>query len=323
MSYKKLELKLYSNIKSIPVEWLWYPYIPFGKITLIQGDPGEGKSTMIMALIAALSSGTSTPDGKEIDKPLRIIYQCSEDGVADTIKPRLEKCGANCENIAFVDEDIDPLSLDDDRFRDAIIDFRARVLVIDPFQAYVGEGTNIADAVKIRKIMHRLSLWASAYDCAVILVGHLNKREGSKELYRALGSVDVVAAARSVLQVGRISDDSTTRYVRQIKNSLAPLAPGAVFDINPTDGFQWVECDPVNNDWFYTDNTPGISKEEQAVYELKDLLKNGPVEASDIEEHFIMKGISMRTVYKTKAAIGVRSFRKGRAWYWALSNVDE
>ena len=141
MSDKKLELKLYSNIKSIPVEWLWYPYIPFGKITLIQGDPGEGKSTMMMGLVAALSSGTKTPDGKEIDNPIHVIYQCSEDGVADTIKPRLEKCGANCENIAFVDEDIDPLSLDDERFRDAIIDFRARVLVIDPFQAYVGEGS--------------------------------------------------------------------------------------------------------------------------------------------------------------------------------------
>jgi len=99
-------LTLYSDVKAVPVRWLWYPYIAIGKITLLQGDPGDGKSTMMMNLIAELSKGGATPDGKALGRPQRIIYQCSEDGACDTIKPRLESCGADCRNIAFINEEI-------------------------------------------------------------------------------------------------------------------------------------------------------------------------------------------------------------------------
>ena len=78
---------------------VWYPFIAIGKITLLQGDPGDGKSTMMMNLIAELSTGGKTPDGCKIGAPQKVIYQCSEDGVSDTIKPRLERCGADCKKI--------------------------------------------------------------------------------------------------------------------------------------------------------------------------------------------------------------------------------
>lgn len=81
----------YSNVSTKPVEWLWYPYIPFGKLTIIQGDPGEGKSTFVLNLIALLTKGLSMPDGYPVQTPGVAIYQCAEDGVADTIKPRLEQ----------------------------------------------------------------------------------------------------------------------------------------------------------------------------------------------------------------------------------------
>lgn len=86
-------LTLYSEVQSTDVRWLWYPFIAIGKITLLQGDPGDGKSTMMMNLIAELSTGGKTPDGCKIGAPQKVIYQCSEDGVSDTIKPRLERCG--------------------------------------------------------------------------------------------------------------------------------------------------------------------------------------------------------------------------------------
>lgn len=89
-------LTLYSEVQSTDVRWLWYPFIAIGKITLLQGDPGDGKSTMMMNLIAELSTGGKTPDGCKIGAPQKVIYQCSEDGVSDTIKPRLERCGADC-----------------------------------------------------------------------------------------------------------------------------------------------------------------------------------------------------------------------------------
>ena len=132
------QLKLYSNIVETYVEWLWYPYIPFGKITLLQGDPGCGKSTLMMSIIAAISTGMPTPNGVRTPHPMNSIYQCSEDGVSDTIKPRLMAAGANCDKVAFLDEEINPLTLDDEQLRKAISDFNAKLVVIDPIQAYLG-----------------------------------------------------------------------------------------------------------------------------------------------------------------------------------------
>ena len=126
-------LTLYSDVTAMPVNWLWQPYIAIGKITLLQGDPGSGKSSMMMNLIAELSKGGSAPDGRAFGIPQRIIYQCSEDGAKDTIKPRLLAAGADCSNIAFIDEEVySGLTLDDERIREAITEWRPRLLVIDP-----------------------------------------------------------------------------------------------------------------------------------------------------------------------------------------------
>lgn len=214
-------LTLYSEVQSTDVRWLWYPFIAIGKITLLQGDPGDGKSSMMMNLIAELSTGGKTPDGCKIGAPQKVIYQCSEDGVSDTIKPRLERCGADCGKIAFINEEVyNGLTLDDERIRQAIIEFRPRLVVIDPIQAYLGSDSDLQIAGRARKLMRRLGMWAAGYDCAIVLIGHLNKKEGSKGLYRSLGSIDVVAAARSVLQVERDTENPDIRIVHQIKTVL-------------------------------------------------------------------------------------------------------
>ena len=200
------KLKLYSGVTETAVDWLWYPFIPYGKLTLLQGDPGCGKSTLMMNLIAAASSGNCSPDGKKLKKPLHVIYQCSEDGISDTIKPRLLNAGADCNNVAFLDEETDWITLNDEKIRRAIADFNAKLLVIDPVQAYLGE-TDIASAAAMRKVLRQLAAWAAMYDCAVVLIGHLNKKQSSKDLYRGLGSIDLVAAARSVLHIERLPED--------------------------------------------------------------------------------------------------------------------
>ena len=162
-------LTLYSEVQSTDVRWLWYPFIAIGKITLLQGDPGDGKSTMMMNLIAELSTGGKTPDGCKIGVPQKVIYQCSEDGVSDTIKPRLERCGADCGKIAFINEEVyNGLTLDDERIRQAIIEFRPRLVVIDPIQAYLGSDSDLQIAGRARKLMRRLGMWAAGYDCTEI-----------------------------------------------------------------------------------------------------------------------------------------------------------
>lgn len=193
-------LQLYSEVESKDLEWLWYPYIPSGKITILQGDPGCGKSTLILNLIASLTTGRKLPGAEKAGETIKVIYQCSEDSAADTIKPRLMKAGADCSKVAFIKEEDSILSLEDDRIRAAIVEFGAKMIVIDPVQAYMGD-SDLSNANSIRKIMRRLSMLAEVYNCAVVLVGHLNKKETSKDLYRSLGSIDIIAAARSVLQV--------------------------------------------------------------------------------------------------------------------------
>ena len=269
-------LTLYSDVQATSVRWLWYPFIAVGKITLLQGDPGDGKSTMMMHLIAALSKGGTLPDGKIIGMPQRAIYQCSEDGISDTIKPRLEKCGADCRNVAFINEETySGLTLDDERIRQAIIEFRPRLVVIDPIQAYLGSDSDLQIAGRARRLMQRLGMWASMYDCAIVLIGHLNKKEGTKGLYRSLGSIDVVAAARSVLQVERDAEKSDIRIVRQIKNSLAPSDGEIKFSITAEQGFKWLECE-IKQDPSAEPETPVFeSKSEKAAYLVKKLLSGG------------------------------------------------
>lgn len=297
-----------------------YPFIAIGKITLLQGDPGDGKSTMMMNLIAELSTGGKTPDGCKIGAPQKVIYQCSEDGVSDTIKPRLERCGADCKKIAFINEEVyNGLTLDDERIRQAIIEFRPRLVVIDPIQAYLGSDSDLQIAGRARKLMRRLGMWAAGYDCAIVLIGHLNKKEGSKGLYRSLGSIDVVAAARSVLQVERDAENPDIGIVHQIKNSLAPTAEDIRFSISADKGFRWLECRPQPFENQQSDTEPKFDTEQQkAVYWIKHFLEKGDMSANEMYCRLDNEGISRRVARMVKTEMGIHCYQKKRRWYWSV-----
>lgn len=322
-------ITLYGEVKTETVTWLWYPYIAIGKVTLLQGDPGDGKSTMMMHLIAEVSKGGKTPDGFQYGRPHKVIYQCSEDGVGDTIKPRLENCGADCWNVAFINEEVhDGLTLDDERIRQAIESYKPRMVVIDPIQAYIGSDSDLQIAVRARRLMRRLGLWASTYNCAIVLIGHMNKREGTKGLYRSLGSIDIVAAARSVLQVDRDEEDSDIRIVHQIKNSLAPLGAEICFEIRPDTGFQWLKDgvlqshaspDPVPVSQELNLDLPR-NKHELAALVIQRLLANGDVDAKTVKAELSKYRVGEKTMQEVKADLGIRSYRKMRVWYWTMDN---
>lgn len=313
-------LTLYSEVESSPVRWLWYPCIAIGKITLLQGDPGDGKSTMMMNLIAEITTGGAFPDGKPLEQPQRVIYQCSEDGVADTIKPRLEEQGADCSKVAFINEEVNSgLTLDDERIRDAIVAFRPRLVVIDPIQAYLSSDSDLQIAGKARRLMQHLGMWAATYDCAIVLIGHLNKKEGIKGLYRSLGSIDVVAAARSVLQIERDAENMDIRVVHQIKNSLGPDGSKISFSITEDYGFQWLDsisesCDEKQE----VQTLEYKTKTEMACALLKQYLVKGDMASKEIYERLGEAGISRRTIAETKRVLGIQSYRKMRQWYWTL-----
>lgn len=258
------ELKLINmdTVEVEQIEWLLYPFIPYGKVTIIQGDPGEGKTTMVLQIIAKLTRGEtilpadSTKDKRididsesdmvdaeniennastqHLEAPVNVIYQTAEDGLGDTIKPRLLAAGADCTKVMVIDDSEQPLTMADVRLEEAIVQTKARMVVLDPIQGFLGSEVDMHRANEIRPLMKRIAVLAEKYHCAIILIGHMNKNSNGKSSYRGLGSIDFQAAARSVLIVGRIKDEPEVRVVCHTKSSLAPEGKAIAFRLDKT-----------------------------------------------------------------------------------------
>jgi RecA-family ATPase len=218
---KNVELKILTveEIEAEPVKWLWEPYVALGKITLIGGDGGVGKSTMLQSIAADLTRGAFW-GASDITEPCAVIYQNAEDNYPDTIKPNLERFGADCSRIHVIDESEHPLSLSDPRLEEAIMRTSAKLAILDPLQGYC-IGPDIHSVNGMRPLMKHLGEVAERTKCAIVLVSHLNKNGGVK--YRNLGSVDIYAAVRSVLTVGKLPLDETMRAIVHTKSNLSPL----------------------------------------------------------------------------------------------------
>jgi len=139
MAYSKEELKLIrmNEVEATAINWLWFPYIPYGKITVVQGDPGDGKTTVVLAIAAAVTMGLPLPESKSAAEPMTVIFQTAEDGLSDTVKPRLVQSGADCGRVIVIDESEKELSLSDFRIEQAIVQTGAKLFIIDPLQAYL------------------------------------------------------------------------------------------------------------------------------------------------------------------------------------------
>lgn len=313
----ELKLIAMSEIEREDVKWLWYPYIPQGKVTIIQGDPGEGKTTLALALAAQLTKGEPLPGGELCCEPINVIYQTAEDGLGDTIRPRLEDLGADCSRVLVIDESEQELTLSDERLEQAIRKTGAGLAVLDPIQAYLG-GIDMHRANEVRPIFKRLCLTAERTGCAVVLIGHMNKMQGAKSSYRGLGSIDFQAAARSVLVVGRMKDEPSIRIMAQCKSSLAPEGKSIAFELNPETGFQWKGYCETTVEELLSGRGSLVSKTTQAENLLKELLSDGDVASEEITEQAKELEISNRTVKIAKQNLGVKSFRKGDKWYSSL-----
>lgn len=315
----KLELVRMSEIELQDVKWLWEPYIPFGKITIIQGNPGEGKTTLALRLAAACSTGTSFASCN-IDEPFNVIYQTAEDGLGDTVKPRLIEAGADEDRVFNIVENDEALSLLDERIERAIIKTDAKLMILDPIQGYIGEKIDINRANEIRNVLKRVALVAERTGCAIVLVGHLNKAQGSNSAYRGLGSIDFRAAARSVLLVGRLKNDKNVRVIVHDKSSLAPEGKSVAFNLGNDDGFYWLEgYDDISSDELLcgVSNETKTAKAEELI---RDALDDGrEVAAEEIFRMAKSKNISERTVNLAKKNIdGLKTVKRNSKWYWYI-----
>lgn len=314
-------VEFYSNVKASEVEWIWYPYIPCGKITMLQGDPGEGKSTLIIHIASILTKGGYLPDGQKIKKPEMVIYQCSEDGKGDTIKPRLEQAGADCNRVAFIKEDNGELTLEDERIKNAIIQIGAKMVVLDPIQAFIGHNGNMANAVKMRETLSKLSKVAEETNCAIILVGHMTKTNGGKQIYRGLGSIDIAATARSILMVSRDKEDPWKRYMFPVKSSLAPEGEPIGFELDKEKGFHWIGKCQIDIEELLTVER-STAKKDIAIKYLQTMLATEDLPSTYIYEKMKEYGISKRTVQEAKKIAEIKAYKKGKNWYCHMEVED-
>ena len=313
-----VEIIRMSEVDTQTVEWLWEPYIPFGKVTIVQGNPGEGKTTFALRLAAACTNRKPFPH-MAVHEPFNVIYQTAEDGLGDTIKPRLMEAEADLDRILVIDESKQGLSLSDERIERAIRQTGARLIILDPIQAYVGEKTDMNKANEIRPMFRRLAEIAERTGCAVILIGHLNKAAGGQSAYRGLGSIDFRAAARSVLLIGRVKREPNVRVIVHDKSSLAAEGKPIAFCLDPETGFSWIgEYDITADELLSGAGGNTATKTEQAERLILDLLADGKELASeDLVKAAAEAGISERTVQNAKRNMGgvLGARRVGGQWY--------
>lgn len=294
-----------SDVELTPVDWLWKPYLPFGKLSVLQGNPGEGKTYFAMHLAAACTNGKLLPNMERLE-PFNVIYQTAEDGLGDTVKPRLIEAGADLDRVLVIDDSDVQLTLSDERIEKAIIENNARLVIIDPIQAYLGADVDMNRANEVRPIFMRLGQVAQRTGCAILLIGHLNKAAGMQSLQRGLGSIDIAAAVRSVMFIGKLKHDPTMRILTHEKSSLAPPGVSLAFSLGDEGGFRWVgEYDITADEMLSGIEPQRETKTQQAKDLICTLLAGGKQMLSeDIDKAALERGIPGRTVRDAKRELG-------------------
>ena len=294
-----------SDVELTPVDWLWKPYLPFGKLSVLQGNPGEGKTYFAIHLAAACTNGKLMPNMERLE-PFNVIYQTAEDGLGDTVKPRLIEAGADLDRVLVIDDSDVQLTLSDERIEKAIIENNAKLVIIDPIQAYLGADVDMNRANEVRPIFMRLGQVAQRTGCAILLIGHLNKAAGMQSLQRGLGSIDIAAAVRSVLFIGKLKHDPTMRILTHEKSSLAPPGASLAFSLGDEGGFRWVgEYDITADEMLSGIEPQRETKTQQAKDLICALLAGGKqVLSEDIDKAALERGIPGRTVRDAKRELG-------------------
>ena len=293
----------YEDIEQTSVEWLWFPYLPFGKLTIIQGNPGEGKTYFAMMLTAACTNRKTFPNMEEIE-PFNVIYQTAEDGMGDTIKPRLVEAGADLSRVMVIDDTEEALTLSDDRIEKAIRQNQVRLLIIDPVQAFIGADVDMNRANEVRPVFRKLGMIAEKTGCAIVLIGHLNKSSGTQSTYRGLGSIDIMAAVRSLLFIGKVKKDPTTRVLIHEKSSLAPPGETMAFKLGDEEGFRWVGAYEISADDLLDgkEGKPTETKLQRGTKLIYELLADGnAVTIRELDERAKTQGISQRTMREARS----------------------
>jgi len=324
-----------SSIADEDVSWLWEPYVPYKKLTLVEGDPEGGKTYLLLAISAAVTKGLPLPDQLGLmepgsRKPGNVLYITAEDGLADTIKKRARKCGADLDRIFVIPtasmfpEDMQPFSLARPHLLSAAIEEReAKLVILDPLTAFLGATVDMHRANEVRPLMTTLVGIADKHNCAMVAIRHWTKAVGGKASYRGQGNVDFLAAARCVLSVGESPEDERLRLMAQSKNSLVARGTSILFEISDS-GLHWAGTSTLTADELSAAQpNKHQHQRKDAMQWLKDFLKTGPQPATNVTIAADLVGISDRTLRRAREHLHILTTKDAGVWYWRLPNFHK
>lgn len=337
------EIVRLSDVEPETVRWLWPGRIPLGKLTILDGDPGLGKSTLTLDLAARISRGEPMPDGEDPspDGPRGTVLLTAEDGLADTIRPRLDAAGADPEHVAALrtvapaEEDGQarlPTVNDTEDIRAAVRTVDAALVVVDPLVAYLGGDVNSHRDQDVRKALAGLTELAEEEEVAVLAIRHLNKSGGSNPLYRGGGSIGLVAAARVGLLVAADPEDpeEERRVLAPTKANLSEEPPALAFHLETVDSAVRIvwdgETGQTARDLLDRPSDEQRTKAEEAQRWLRGELADGPRPVKDLKREVGSLGFSWRTVESAKNRLDVKASREGGVgsegrWVWKLTKT--
>jgi len=336
------DLVCLADVTPQAVRWLWYGRIPLGRITLLVGRPGCGKSFIMCDLAARLSNGSHWPDpGFDCAPVGDTILICAEDDPADTLRPRLDAAGANCRRVYLLtagkiivdgEERVIPFDLSNLGLVRTALDSRpdCKMVVIDPVGSYLSSQVDAHRDNEVRAVLFPLAALAAERGVAIVLVCHTRKALAPYADDMALGSRAFVGVARSVLHVVADPNDNARKLLLPGKCNLSPPPPGLAFRIDGTPGRLVWEPEPVNGvrvDDIVAEESKGpkragaTSLVRDGVTEwLTTLLKSGPLPVADIREQAKAADLSWRTVRRAQEVLGIVPRKTGfdSGWVWGL-----
>lgn len=324
-----LEATRVADAQERDVDWLWYPYIPLGAITMLDGDPGVGKSLLTCALSAAVSNGHALPaqDGKPPGGqgvPGTVLMFATEDSLEHTIKPRLVRLGADTTRIIVVKgikdkEGTIPFTFEVlQLLKAALEEHKPRLVIFDPIQAYMGSKVDIHRANETRPILARLASLAAEYACAILCVRHQAKAsQGTKASHRGLGSIDFTGAARSVIMVDDVPGHAGMVFLMHSKCNLAAMGVTLLYD--KSQGFAWAGATRLKaEDIAGTGRGPDPYAKLTAALWLEKQLANGTRNSQEIEELLESEDIAIKTYKRARGMLGVVASKEMNGWILSL-----
>jgi len=329
---KALLGKRLSDYQPERVSFLWEGRIPRGKITIIDGDPGDGKSVLTTYIAACVSTGRRFPDGASCEMG-GVVMLNAEDGLSDTIRPRIDAAGGDATKVlplAFLPDENGaerPFAIPDDLplLERAIEAVGASLVVVDPLMAFLPEKVSAHKDQDVRRALAPLSALAERTGAAILVIRHLNKAAGTNPLYRGGGSIGIIGAARSSLIVARDPEDEDVRIFAPLKQNLSRPAESLKYVIrtaaNGAAAIEWQGVTPFAAKDLLKPQTNDEDRSAlaEAKQFLKDELEDSPMHARQVLKDMREAGISEPTLRRAKAALKVRSERESDgSWTWAL-----